>query len=217
MPSFLKQYCSEEWIDFIEFHKSIVTIPKNNIIFHKNDTVKGLYIIEQGKVKVFDIESNDKEKIFRLAGDGDILGHRGLGGDWKYPISAKTYEDTKLSFIPVNIFNIITKTNSNFTYQLMIFLAEELRNSETKINHLQVKNRIARAILYNKKVFGTTKHDNSILAFTIPRKDYASIANTTYESVIRTLKELNDEKIISSNGKSIQILNPDALQQLAEQ
>lgn len=217
MPSFLKQYCSEEWIDFIEFHKSIVTIPKNNIIFHKNDTVKGLYIIEQGKVKVFDIENNDKEKIFRLAGDGEILGHRGLGGDWKYPISAKTYEDAKLSFIPVNIFNIITKTNPDFTYHLMMFYAEELRNSETKINHLQVKNRIARAILYNKKVFGTTKHDNSILAFTIPRKDYASIANTTYESVIRTLKELSDEKIISSNGKSIQILNLDALQQLAEQ
>lgn len=216
MPSFLKQYCSQEWIDFIEFHKSEVTIPKNNIIFHKNDTVKGLYIIEKGKVKVFDIENNEKEKIFRLAGDGEILGHRGIGGDWKYPIYAKTYEDTKLSFIPIKIFNTITKTNPDFTYQLMMFYAEELRNSETKINHLQVKNRIARSILYNKKIFGTTEHDNTILNFTIPRKDYASIANTTYESVIRTLKELSDEKTISPIGKSIKILNEEALIELAD-
>ncbi|MDT8411548.1 MAG: Crp/Fnr family transcriptional regulator [Vicingaceae bacterium] len=216
MPSFLKQYCSQEWIDFIEFHKSTITIPKNNIIFHKNDTVKGLYIIEQGKVKVFDIENTDKEKIFRLAGNGEILGHRGLGGDWKYPISAKTYEDSIFSFIPISIFNIVTKTNPEFTYHLMMFYAEELRNSETKINHLQVKNRIARAILYNKNVFGTSKNDASVIEFTIPRKDYASIANTTYESVIRTLKELSDEKIISTNGKSIQILNYEALNLLAK-
>lgn len=215
MPSFLKQYCSKEWIDFIEFHKSVYTLKKDNIIFKEGDDVKGLYIINKGKVKVFSNESTGKEKIFRLAGEGEILGHRGFGGDWVYPVSAKTYEETKLSFIPLNIFNLLAKTNIEFTYQLMMFFAEELRNSETKINHLQVKNRVARAILYNYTVFGADKKDPQLLSFTIPRKDYASITNTTYESIIRTLKELSDEKIIQTSGKHIKILGLETLKALA--
>ena len=217
MDSFLKQYCSKEWIDFIEFHKSVYTLQKDNLVFKEGDDVKGLFIINKGKIKVFSNESTGKEKIFRLAGEGEILGHRGFGGDWVYPVSAKTYEETTLSFIPLNIFNLLAKTNIEITYQLMMFFAEELRNSETKINHLQVKNRVARAILYNYTIFGADKKDPQLLSFTIPRKDYASLTNTTYESIIRVLKELNDEKIIQSSGKNIKILDFNALESLANQ
>lgn len=216
MDSFLKQYCSKEWIEFIEFHKSIYILQKNNIVFNEGDAVKGLFIINKGKVKVFSNETG-KEKIFRLVSEGEILGHRGYGGDWVYPVSAKTYEETTLTFIPLNIFNLLAKTNPEFTYQLMMFFAEELRNSEKKINHLQVKNRVARAILYNYTVFGTDKKDPQLLSFTLPRKDYASLTNTTYESIIRTLKELSDEKIIQTAGKNIKILDLEVLKTTANQ
>jgi len=91
MDSFLKQYCSKEWIDFIEFHKSVYTLQKDNLVFKEGDDVKGLFIINKGKVKVFSNESTGKEKIFRLAGVGEILGHSGFGCDCVYPVSAKTY------------------------------------------------------------------------------------------------------------------------------
>ncbi len=214
MDSFLKQYCSKEWLDFIEFHKSVYTLQKGSIVFNEGDTVKGLFIINKGKVKVFSNESTGKEKIFRLASDGEILGHRGFGGDWVYPVSAKTYEASTISFIPINIFNQVAKANNEFTYQLMMFFAEELRNSEIETNHLQVKNRVAKAILYNYTIFGADKKDPQLLSFTIPRKDYASIINTTYESIIRALKELNDEKVIQSIGKNIKIIDFNALEKL---
>lgn len=215
MDSFLKQYCSSEWQEFINFHKIKKVVEPNEYVFKEKEQTEGLYIINKGKVKVISRDVEGKETLIRLASDGDILGHRGFGGDWTYPISAMTYEKSEITFIPINTFNIVAKSNNEFTYQLMMFFAEELRRSEEKIMHVQVKNRVARAILTNYNAFGPDKKDPTRLSYTISRKDYASMVNTTYETVIRVLSDLNKEKIISVEGKSIRILNLDLLNQLA--
>jgi len=49
--------------------------------------------------------------------------------------------------------------------------------------------------------------DASLLSFTITRKDIASIANTTYESVIRSLSDLQSEGIVKIEGKKLRILD----------
>ena len=113
------------------------------------------------------------------------------------------------------VFNIVAKSNIEFTYQLMMFFAEELRRSEEKILQVPVKNRVARAILTNYTVFGADKKDATKLSYTISRKDYASKAGTTYETVIRVLSDLNKEKIIALDGKSIIILDLTELKKLA--
>jgi CRP/FNR family transcriptional regulator len=215
MDSFLKQYCSAEWREFINFHKVQKVVDANSYVFKENERTEGLYIINKGKVKVVSKDLDGKETLIRLAADGDILGHRGFGGNWTYPISAITYEKSEITFIPLNVFNVVAKSNIEFTYHLMMFFAEELRKSEEKIMQVPVKNRVARAILTNYKVFGAEKNDSTKLSYTISRKDYASKAGTTYETVIRVLSDLNKEKIIAVEGKSIRILNLDLLNKLA--
>lgn len=54
------------------------------------------------------------------------------------------------------------------------------------------------------------------LAYTLSRNDIASMANTTYESVVRTIAESNKVKIIKIDGKSIHILNLKKLNSLAQ-
>lgn len=215
MDSFLKQYCSPEWQEFVEFHKIIKEFDEDTLIFNEGDHVNGLYIINTGKVKVFTTETDGKESIVRLAADSEVVGHRGFGGDWVYPVSAKTYEKTITTFIPLNVFNTVAKANAEFTYHLMMFFAEELRCSEQKTMQVPVKNRIAKAILMNYNVFGAHPKDITKISYTISRKDYASKVNTTYETVIRVLSELNKEKIIELEGKSIRILNFNELTKLS--
>ena len=216
MDSFLKQYCSPEWQEFVEFHKIVKEFEEDDLIFNEGDPVNGLYIVNAGKVKVYTTETDGKENIIRLAADGEVVGHRGFGGDWVYPVSAKTYEKTITTFIPLNVFNTVAKANAEFTYHLMMFFAEELRYSEQKMMQIPVKNRIAKAILMNYNVFGADPKDIAKISYTISRKDYASKVNTPYETVIRVLSDLNKEKIIKLDGKSIRILNFDGLTQLSQ-
>jgi CRP/FNR family transcriptional regulator len=217
MDSFLKQYCSREWQQFIDFHKETFEFEANSYIFKEGEAVKGLFIVNSGKIKVFSTTDDNKETLIRLAADGSVIGHRGFGGDWTYPVSAYTYTKTKVTFIPLDIFNILAKANTEFTYHLMMFFAEELRQSEEKNNLIPVKNKIARAILMNYNVFGIDTKDTSKLSYTISRKDYAAIVNTTYETVIRVLSDLNKEKIIELQAKSIRIIDIKKLEKIANQ
>jgi len=217
MESFLKQYCSREWREFIDFHKSVIEVEADTCIFREGDETKGLYIINKGKVKVVVNAMDKSERLIRLAADGDILGHRGFGGNWTYPISARTFEKTTLTFIPIEIFKTVAKSNIEFTYNLMMFFAEELRRSEEKITMVPVKNRIAQAILLNYSVFGPDKDDEAKISLTLSRKDYASKVGTTYETVVRVLSDLNKSGLIQTVGKSIRILDFDNLKILADQ
>jgi CRP-like cAMP-binding protein len=204
MRSLLGETCPSEWVEFLEFHQKTLHFDAGEVILREGDPVEGLYGIVEGKVKVL-MHDQDAERLVRLAAKGDILGHRGLGGNWRYPISSIALVPTTASYISMHTFNVLAKTNAAFVFNLMMFLAEELRISEENQRQLPVLNRVARTLMMNYRAFGFEEGSN-FLSFTISRKDIASHAGTTYESVIRTLADLAKQKLIQLEGKSIAIL-----------
>lgn len=215
MESLIKLCCRKECIEYVDFHRTTHRFSSGDSIFVEGQKVEGLYIIKAGKAKVFTSELDGKQRAVRLAADNDILGHRGFGGDWTYPVSAVALVDSEVDHIPLNVLNVLMMTNSEFTYQLMMFFAEELRRSEEKNMFLPVKSRIAKAILWNYEAFNFVEGHPGKLSFTLARKDFASYAETTYESVVRVLSELNKNQVIQLEGKEIVIKNLKQLRKIA--
>lgn len=210
-------YCSEEWFPLIDHYQVISKVKKDSAIFLNGDTVKGIYFILEGKVKVLSDYNNKKERILRLAGDGKLLGHRGFSSKY-FPVSCIALCDTTVSFIPLNLFTKLIKTNVSLSMYLINFLSEELRESEEKMKnilHAEIKNRIAYILLYLADTFGYMNPRSNQLAFTLSRKDFSSMAGTTYETVIRTLVWLQNKKLIKLEGKSIYISNLNGLKKLS--
>lgn len=216
MKGFIEESCTEEWKEFINSRKKTLKFSKKEAIFKAGEKTQGLFFIDAGKVKVTYKQYDGTDRLIRLATQGDILGHRGFGGSWTYPISAYALEETTISFMSIDTFNLIAKINPIFTFRLMMFFAEELRKSEAKIKHYPVKILVARAIFDNYKVFGFEEKMNSTkLSYTLSRKDLASKAGTTYETVIRSLADFAKNGIIKLDGKSIHILDLEKLKALA--
>lgn len=212
---FLQKYCSQEWCDFVHFHSKTIIFKEGDYIFKTGDKTLGLFIILDGKVKISTNSGKKNERVIRLATNDDLLGHRGFGGNWEYTVSASCLSKTKLLFIPMNIFNDMVKGNPDFAFYMINFFAEELRESENLASLMPIKNIISSVILRNYTIFGVDKTKKTKLAYTLSRKDMASLAGTRYETLIRTLAELNQEKIIKIDGKSLHILNLPLLKKLA--
>ena len=213
MKSILEKYCSEKWLKYIDSNKKIIKRKANEIVFAEGDPVQGIYFIDTGKVKVVQ-ETAGKDpgqSIVRLAASGDILGHRGFGGDGTYPVSAISLEPTRLVFLTNNDLESIALGNPNFTFNLMKFFAEELRASEEKASHAPAKCRIAKAIVNMHDTFGLSKKEPKKLNYTLSRSDIASFSNTAYETLLRTLNEWRRSKIIDFIGKEIVIKDIKAL------
>jgi CRP-like cAMP-binding protein len=210
----LERYCSTEWLRFLEFYTLYEDFEKNERIFNEGEPIDYIHIIESGKVKILTNYKNTEDRIIRLATDGQIIGHRGIGGDYRYSVSAVSLSTVRIRMIPVNVFLDVLKANNELCFHFMLFFAEELKRSEQNkkdLENMTVLQRTAKALLINAESFGYDDAIPDLLSYTCSRAELAQIASTTYESLLRALRELNDKKIIQIAGKQIHILNEKAL------
>lgn len=199
--------CMEEWKPAIGANRKNFHFKKGELLFKEGDELNGIYFINEGTVKVHK-QWGDKELILRFARKGAIAGHRGLGGDLVYPVSATALEAVEACYVDLAFFKATMKVNHNFIYELMMFYACELKESERNMRnlvHMPVKGRIAQALITLKEKFGV-KHDGSI-DIELSRQDFASFVGTTYETVFRMFNELVESKLVKISGKSITIID----------
>jgi len=208
----LCRQCLEEWIPALDANRKCYDFRKGELLFREGDDLKGMYFINKGLVKVHKKWGNEKELILRIARDGDIVGHRGLGADLIYPVSGTALEPTDVCFVDLDFFNSTLRVNHDLLFGLMMFFAAELKESEKRMRnmaHMTVKGRIANALLFLKNKFGVTPEGTINLL--LSRQDLASYTGTTYETLFRVMNELAEENAIRLNGKSITLVSEDIL------
>jgi len=200
------QSCQPEWLKAIDANRKTIQYRKGEILFTEGDTVKGMYFITQGLIKVHK-KWVDKELILRFAKDGAIVGHRGLGSDTIYPVSATALTTTDVCFVDLDFFLATLKVNPGYLFELMMFFAAELKESEKRMRnlaHMNTKGRICNALLTLQEKFGVDNSGNIDIA--ISRQDLASYTGATYETLFKMLNELIEENAIRSDAKKLMIL-----------
>ena len=213
---FLCRHCMPEWKEVTALHRKTIVFRKGKSLFEQGSPVKGICFIYSGAVKIHAPWGDGREMIIRWAKTGDIAGLRGLGGNAVFPISATALEDTTACFIGNDFLELSLKANPSLTYTLMHFYATELQAAERRmrdLTHMDVKGRIAGALLDIAKTFGTNKE--GFLGLTLTRQDIAAYAGTTYETVFKFFTELTAADVITTSGKDIRINQPERLKQLA--
>lgn len=204
----LCRLCLNEWKPAINTNRKNFYIKKGQPLFNEGESVTGIYFIYNGIVKIHKKWGEEKELILRFAKKGDIAGHRGLGGDTLYPVSATALVDTTVCFIDLDFFKATLRVNHEFLYGLMLFFADELRDSEKymrNIAHMPVKGRVALALLIFKDKFGV--NEDGYINFSITRQDLSSYVGAAYETVFKIVNEFAGEGIIKVSGKLIGIID----------
>src|SRR5262245_56422826 len=83
--------CLKEWLPAIESNRQTFQVRKGESLFLEGEKVTGIFFVSHGTVKVHK-KWGEKELIVRFAKKGDIVGHRGLGNELDYPVSATALE-----------------------------------------------------------------------------------------------------------------------------
>jgi CRP/FNR family transcriptional regulator len=210
--------CLPEWLPAVQAHKKHFDHKKGDVLFREGEPVKGIYFLYKGKVKVHKHWDEGKELIVRFAKEGDIVGHRGIGADLVYPVTATALEPVTVCYFDMEFFNASLKVSHHLLYELMLFYAKELQESEKRMRnlaHMPVKGRLANALITLQEKFGHNK-DGSI-AFPLNRQDLAAYIGATYETTFRMLNALVEEGLVAVSGKSIAITQQEKLDRLRQQ
>ncbi len=206
----LLQNCSINWLEYVQQVKIISHLASEKKIFSEGDLVHGIYIVCSGKVKLSMRVNNNQDDILRLAGQGQILGHRGFYGDMKYPVSAKTIVQSEVVFIPNDDFIKLVRKNSELALFLILFYSSELLQSDRKLmlnTNISNQEKILFALQRVYNAFGEEKENKMWMNLGLDLDSLANFASVSPEDLIEVLDKLKSESKLELEGEKINIID----------
>ncbi|RAU82754.1 response regulator [Pontibacter arcticus] len=201
----------EELEKFISEECKMTVFKKKQYLFMEGNRPNTLYFLNKGKVKGFKSNEEGRDYITNLYKEGDFIGYLDLLEESHYRETAIAMEDSEVYSIPKEDFFSLMHRNRDVAAKFIKILSDDLADREERLLKLaynSVRKRVAEALLLVHKQFQSDEAQPQIL---ITREDLASIVGASKETVIRTLADFKDEKILDSQGSKITILNMDKL------
>jgi CRP/FNR family transcriptional regulator len=124
-------------------------------------------------------------------------------------------EDTIVCSVDIEVFKKLVQSNVDFSMDVLHKMSQLYDNIiETKFN--LSKKHLRGRIAYILLLFSERIYKKDRFSMPISRKEIAELIDMTPENVIRILSEFNSHKVISLNGKEIEILEKEKLQMISE-
>ncbi len=184
--------------------------PKGTILFREGDTGEEMYIINNGKVKIFK-EIGGVEKILALLGQSDFFGEMSLLNKKPRSASAEVVEDAKIMVINNSTFDTMMRSNAEIAIRIIRILAKRLEDADVQIANLMIKDSNQRIIVTLLKLSESgTKIDTGIFLKT----DVEKLSVTTgleKNKVNEIIEKLAKNRLIELTNNGILVRNTDNL------
>lgn len=201
----------------LDKHRKRVFFKKGEIIYKENSKPAGLLCLSKGSVKLSKIGTEGIERIVGLKAPVDFIGHEALIAKEMHASTATALEDCQICLIDTEDFFSVLKSNPGFAFKLLQSLAQGIMSVEDRIVNLTQKHmraRMAEALLIVKDKFGF-KADQKSLAIQLKRAELAALSYMTTSNAIRILSGLAKDEHISLKGKTIQLIDIQALEKIS--
>lgn len=184
------------------------TYKRKQVIYLEGNHPHKLFYVKSGKVKTY--ISNDEGKVLTtgLFGAGDFLGYIALLEGTVYRDSAEAIDDSVIIDIPTDEFKRLINYDGNATRKIIAMLSKNIADKEEQLLNIaynSLRKRVATALLTLMTKYGD--NDGGVFAINFSREDLANMAGTATESLIRTLSDFKNEKLIDIQGSRISVLN----------
>ncbi len=192
-----------------------VRVAKGEIIIREGNPASHIAYIKSGLVKVHMMGPSGHDQILKIATQGTYIGLQTLSSQKVQRYSATAIEPTCICYIDLQSFKHLISRNASFAFEVIVCLCDdEMAYFQRFVNlsQKQVNGRLADALLH----FSNEIYKSNSFQLSLSRNDLAALIGATRESVSRSIKELTETKVINSDGKKIEIINPELLTRISE-
>ena len=208
MQEMLSEFGNEDSLNTITENREENIYRKKQSIYIEGNHPHKLFFIKSGKVKTF--ISNDDGKVLTtgLFGEGDFFGYTALLEGTIYHETAEAIEESVISDIPVDEFHKLLYHDAAATKKIIQLLSRNITEKEQQLLNIaynSLRKRVATALITLQKKYG--KEGDNVFEINFSREDLANIAGTATESLIRTLSDFKNEKLIDIQGSRISVIN----------
>ncbi len=188
---------------------------KKQFLYSENNRAHNIYYVVKGKVKTYLINEDGKELINAIYTNGDFIGYTAILEDKPYTENAEFIEDSELMLIPAEDFTALINRDMIVAQQFIKLLTKNISDKEEKLIALaynSLRKRVAASLMEVYDIYKKSDPNNSKVE--ISRENLARIVGTAKESLIRTLSDFKEEKLIDIKEGKIYILDEKKLRNL---
>lgn len=195
---------SKQDLAVVDQHMVTKTFPPNTVVLLEGEKSDSLYIILDGKVKVYASEDSGNEVILNMQGRGDFFGEMTLLDDAPRSASVMTMESTRMSVMTKAAFRECLADHPEVAYNLIRTLTQRVRDLTESVKSLallDVYGRVARTLLNLAAPIG----NRLIVQQKLTHQEIANMVGASREMVSRILKDLTEKGYIKIDRKYITI------------
>jgi CRP/FNR family transcriptional regulator, cyclic AMP receptor protein len=196
---------------------SSATYPKGAVLFVEGQEPRGVFILCQGRVKLFGSAATGKSVIFRMANAGEIIGLPSTLSNKPYEVGAEVIEPTQANFIRRDQFLQFLRANGDAALKVAEMLSDIYHATCREVRYLGLASsaaeKFARFLLDLKTTKSPDAHGGKVL-LTMTHDEIAGMLGTSRETVSRLFTDFKRKHIIDTHGATLLVTNKQFLQDL---
>lgn len=185
--------------------------PKNSTIFKQGDLSREIFILQQGKIKLFRNIRDKKKTLAILSSAGDFFGEMSFINNKPRTATAIAIEDSTLIVLEPEIFEKMLFQNPEISFRFIKKLAQRLDEADIQIENILLKDAESRFIhfIINQSM------DNS---FELPMSlnDISEWLDESYETLSQTLDKLIKKGLAEITNNGIKVTNRQLMSEYLE-
>jgi CRP-like cAMP-binding protein len=185
-------------------------LTEGQLLFNQSDKVTSFYMVLHGKIKLFRMSPDGQEKIIEIVKAGEVFAEALMfTSQTDYPVSSASLSETIVISINAKKFQEMLWDSTATCLLLLGDMSLRLRKLIKEIDTLTLHSGTCRVASY---LIQEMSEDKKELELDMAKNIIAARLSIKPETFSRIIKSLNNEGVVSINGKKIIIHDFDALQ-----
>ncbi len=191
---------------------------KKQVLYRNGDRADELYLLEQGRVRLFNHSSQGRRLTLSIVEPGDIFGEMALFSAGRHASEAQALSDGMLYVVPRRQLEQLLEQDPTLVLRVMENLGRRLQAVERRLGDLVFKSvpeRLATLLLdlvgpTADQVRGPTR-----LPYRYTHQQLAEMINTHRETVTKIFNRFRDDRLLEFDRGGIVLLDMERLREMA--
>jgi CRP/FNR family transcriptional regulator len=192
-------------------------LKKGETLYRAGESFSALYAIRLGSCKTTVLAEDGREQITGYHMLGDIIGLDGIGTE-RHACEAVALEDTQVCALPFERLEELARTIPPLQHNLHRFLSRDIGRDQSMmlmLGSMRAEERLAGFLLNLSDRYRRRGYSSTEFVLRMTREEIGSFLGLKLETVSRLFSRFHEDGLIQVQGRSIKLLDLNALRQLA--
>ena len=183
----------------------VQNLPRNTIFINEGDQSGSLFVILEGRAKVFLSDVEGKELILGIETPGGYTGEIALLDEEPRSASVMTMEKTKVLMLSRDVFQTLIRSNPDFAVGIIRGLTKRMRGLIANVGNLALKS-VYRRLVGTLLNMSEPIENHRVIHERRTHQEIADIIGASREMVSRIIKDLTKGGYLVVEGRKLFIV-----------